>query len=133
MAGTLAAHGRISGGLPGKRTITSGYRNYALGSSNSDHVTGRALDLVGDNLGAYQRGIKSGGGYAEFHGMGDSRHLHAVPAIGDTSTSQGGMGTSNTSNYTINVTGGPNANAQEVASLVMNEIQNLQRTNRERS
>lgn len=133
MAGTLAAHDRISGGLAGKRTITSGYRNYALGSSNSDHVTGRALDLVGDNLGAYQRGIKSGGGYAEFHGMGDSRHLHAVPAIGDTSTSQGGMGTSNTNNYTINVTGGANANAQEVASLVMNEIQNLERTNRERS
>jgi hypothetical protein len=133
MAGTLAAHNRISGGLAGKRTITSGYRNYALGSSNSDHVTGRALDLVGDNLGAYQRGIKSGGGYAEFHGMGDSRHLHAVPAIGDTSTSQGGMGTSNTNNYTINVTGGANANAQEVASLVMNEIQNLERTNRERS
>jgi len=134
MAGTLAAHDRISGGLAGKRTITSGYRNYALGSSNSDHVTGRALDLVGDNLGAYQQGIKSGGGYAEFHGMGDSRHLHTVPAVGDTSSSQGGMGGgSSTNNYTINVTGGPNANSQEVASMVMNEIQNLNRSNRERS
>ena len=134
LAGTLAAHNRISGGLPGKRTITSGYRNYALGSSNSDHINGRALDIVGDNLGAYQRGIKSGGGFAEFHGGGRSRHLHTVPAIGDTSMSKGGLGTlSNTNNYTINVTGGPNANAQEVASLVMNEIQNLDRSNRERA
>jgi hypothetical protein len=134
LAGTLAAHDRISGGLPGKRTITSGYRNYALGSSNSDHINGRALDIVGDNLGAYQRGIKSGGGFAEFHGGGRSRHLHTVPAIGDTSMSKGGLGTlSNTNNYTINVTGGPNANAQEVASLVMNEIQNLDRSNRERA
>lgn len=134
MAGTLAAHDRISGGLSGKRTITSGYRNYALGSSNSDHVTGRALDLVGDNLGAYQQGIKSGGGYAEFHGMGDSRHLHAVPAMGDTSMSQGGMGsTSSTNNYNISVTGGPNANSREVATLVMNELQNIERSNRERS
>ena len=134
LAGTLAAHDRISGGLPGKRTITSGYRNYALGSSNSDHINGRALDIVGDSLGAYQRGIKSGGGFAEFHGGGRSRHLHTVPAIGDTSMSKGGLGTSsNTNNYTINVTGGPNANAQEVASLVMNEIQNLDRSNRERA
>ena len=134
LAGTLAAHGRISGGLPGKRTITSGYRNYALGSSNSDHVNGRALDIVGDNLGAYQRGIKSGGGFAEFHGGGRSRHLHTVPAIGDTSMSKGGLGpASNTNNYNINVTGGPNANSQEVATLVMNEIKNLDRSNRERS
>ena len=134
LAGTLAAHGRISGGLPGKRTITSGYRNYALGSINSDHVTGKALDIVGSNLGAYQTGIKNAGGFAEFHGMGDSRHLHTVPAAGDTSTSRGGLGGgSNTNNYTINVAGGPNANAQEVASLVMNEIQNLNRSNRERS
>tara|TARA_Y100001949_G_scaffold123023_1_gene104801 strand:+ start:103 stop:2199 length:2097 start_codon:yes stop_codon:yes gene_type:complete len=134
LTGTLAAHGRISGGLPGKRTITSGYRNYALGSSNSDHVNGRALDIVGDNLGAYQRGIKSGGGYAEFHGGGRSRHLHTVPAIGDTSMSKGGLGSaSNTNNYNINVTGGPNANSQEVATLVMNEIKNLDRSNRERS
>ena len=134
LAGTLAAHGRISGGLSGKRTITSGYRNYALGSINSDHVTGKALDIVGDNLGAYQQGIKRGGGFAEFHGSGGGRHLHTVPATGDTSTSRGGLGGgSNTNNYTINVSGGPNANAQEVASLVMNEIQNLNRSNRERS
>ena len=134
LAGTLAAHGRISGGLSGKRTITSGYRNYALGSINSDHVTGKALDIVGDNLGAYQQGIKRGGGFAEFHGSGGGRHLHTVPATGDTSTSRGGLGGgSNTNNYTINVSGGPNANAQEVASLVMGEIQNLNRSNRERS
>jgi hypothetical protein len=57
-----------------------------------------------------------------------------VPATGDTSTSRGGLGGgSNTNNYTINVSGGPNANAQEVASLVMGEIQNLNRSNRERS
>ena len=132
-AGTMTAHNRISGSLAGKRLITSGYRNYALGSSSSDHLTGRALDLTGNNLGAYGDRVRAGGGFAEMHGVSGSRHLHAVPA-GDTTSSRGmsgGMGS--TYNYTINVTGGPDAGAEEIAMLVMTEIQDLERSNRERA
>ena len=133
MAGTLDAHNRISQGLAGKRTITSGQRNWGLGSSTSDHLTGRALDLTGSNLGGYASRVNAGGGFAEMHGIGDTRHLHTVPA-GDTSSSKaGGGGIGGSYNYTINVTGGPNANANEVANLVMAQIQNTARSHRERA
>ena len=133
MAGTMAAHARISQGLAGKRRITSGQRNFALGSSRSDHFTGRALDLVGSNLGGYASRVNAGGGFAEMHGMGDTRHLHAVPAGDSGSPRGGGGGQGGSYNYTINVTGGPNANANEVANLVMAQIQNTERSHRERS
>ena len=133
MASTLAAHSRISQGLAGKRTITSGQRNWGLGSSQSDHLTGRALDLTGSNLGGYASKVNAGGGFAEMHGIGDTRHLHAVP-VGDSGSPRGGGGGIGGSyNYTINVTGGPNANATEVANLVMAQIQNTERSHRERA
>ena len=126
----MAAHARISGGLAGNRRITSGQRNFNLGSSRSDHLTGNALDLVGANLGGYASRVNAGGGFAEMHGVGDTRHLHAVP-MGDSSPKGGGGSGGGNYNYTINVTGGPNAN--EVANLVMAQIQNTERSHRERS
>ena len=123
----------LNGQLPGTRTITSGYRNYALGSIRSDHVMGRALDVVGSNLVGLQSLTQAAGGFAEYHGSGQGRHLHMVPnAPGDTSSPAGGGATS-TYNYTINVEGGPNAHPQEVARLVMQEIERTSRNRRERA
>jgi len=78
---------------------------------------------------------QAAGGFAEFHGSGKGRHLHMVPnaAQGDTSSPAGGGGASSTYNYTINVEGGPNAHPQEVARLVMAEIERTSRNRRERA
>ena len=76
---TQRVHQMVDGGISGKRTVTSMWRNHSLGSSNSDHVTGRALDVTGQNLGAYATKVKEMGGFAEFHGSGAERHLHVVP------------------------------------------------------
>jgi hypothetical protein len=131
LAQTMAKHNQINSMVGGSRTITSGYRNFALGSMNSDHVNGRALDLVGSNLGSYANAMNASGGFAEFHGSGQGRHLHTVPGpIGDTNGPAGSGGTTN--NYTINVAGGPNADAREVAQIVMSEIQRVQQNHKER-
>jgi hypothetical protein len=83
---TLSRHSMMNAGIAGKRSITSSYRNYGLGSINSDHVTGRAYDLVGNQLGMYKTTVERNGGFAEFHGGSQNRHLHVVPGpIGDTS------------------------------------------------
>jgi hypothetical protein len=83
---TLSRHSMMNAGIAGKRTVTSSYRNYGLGSINSDHVTGRAYDLVGNQLGMYKTTVERNGGFAEFHGGSQNRHLHVVPGpIGDTS------------------------------------------------
>jgi len=135
MSQTMNKYSALDGQLPGTRTITSGYRNYALGSIKSDHVMGRALDVVGSNLVGLQGLTQAAGGFAEFHGSGKGRHLHMVPnaAQGDTSSPAGGGGASSTYNYTINVEGGPNAHPQEVARLVMAEIERTSRNRRERA
>ena len=143
MGRTLSNHSAINSGLPGRRTITSGYRDYALGSLKSDHVTGRALDIVGDNLVSYRDRMSAAGGLAEFHGKGDSRHLHVVPPqsgrIGDSMTavsatsssvsSGGGRGSSvsNTNNFYI--TG---INANEIAEAVMTKMAMVNKSNEER-
>jgi hypothetical protein len=83
---TMAKHHSVTSRLAGKRKITSGIRSDNLGSLGSDHVNGGALDVTGQNLGAYQQMIRSSGGFAEFHGGSSNRHLHVVPgedAIGD--------------------------------------------------
>ena len=82
LGNTLSSHNYFNGMLAGKRTITSSWRNYALGSPSSDHVTGRAYDLIGQNLGQYSSLINGAGGFAEFHGAAGSRHLHVVPPSG---------------------------------------------------
>ena len=129
--------------VTGKRQITSGMRNFNLGSINSDHVTGGALDLVGQNLGQYKSTVEANGGFAEFHGVNASRHLHVVPsaaASGDTSTAvsvgssprseSGGAGGS-TNNYSINING-YNKNPQQLAAEVLALIKSNDRSITER-
>jgi len=79
---TLARHSAMDGMISGKRMITSAYRDYNLGSPHSDHVTGRAYDLVGNQLGMYKTVVEKQGGFAEFHGGSTNRHLHVVPGPG---------------------------------------------------
>ena len=76
------AHARLSAGLAGTQTVTSGLRFDNLGSPGSDHARGRALDVTGPGLNAYANRVRAGGGYAAFHGSGPDRHLHAVPGAG---------------------------------------------------
>ena len=140
---TMGRHASMDSALTGKRTVTSSYRNYGLGSMNSDHVTGRAYDLVGQNLGQYQSLVRSTGGFAEFHGVNKARHLHVVPgsgAMGDNgmpvaglprqplvSTSAGGG-----NEYNFYVTGNQNASAKEIADMVMQKVKEIERSNSER-
>lgn len=134
MGKTMTKYSMLNGQMPGQRTITSGYRNYALGSVRSDHVMGRALDVVGSNLAGLANLTNAQGGFAEMHGSGKGRHLHMVPnaAEGDVTGTPGGSG-STTYNYNINVEGGPNADSAEVAELVMAAIQQTSRDSRERA
>jgi len=141
---TMGRHASMDSALTGKRTVTSGYRNYGLGSMNSDHVTGRAYDLVGQNLGQYQSLVKATGGFAEFHGVNNARHLHVVPgsgAMGDrpvpvmsgSTTSSVQMSSSGEGNsYNFYVTGNQNASAKEIAEMVMLKVKEVERSNRER-
>lgn len=140
---TMGRHASMNSALTGKRTVTSGYRNYGLGSMNSDHVTGRAYDLVGQNLGQYQSLVKSTGGFAEFHGVNQARHLHVVPgsgAMGDnrmpvakTLQQPVVMGSGGKGNeYNFYVTGNQNASASEIANMVMQKVKETQRNNSER-
>ena len=142
---TMARHANINSQLGGSRTMTSAFRTTGLGSPSSDHVMGRAYDLTGQQLGAYAGLVRDGGGFAEFHGRGGSRHLHVVPgpgggAIGDTMapisfgaarTSSGGA-SSVSNNYTVNVNGA-NANVQEIASMVVRKIKDMNNNERQRS
>jgi hypothetical protein len=141
LARTLDAHNRLNNGA-GNRFITSSYRNFNLGSSNSDHINGRAYDLVGDNLISYRDAVKRDGGFAEFHGDRSSRHLHVVPRIGDSispaySMTAGALATPGAQSsapnvYNVNVYGA-GSNAEEVANLVMHKIKVSEKMNRERA
>lgn len=98
LATTMARHQAMDAQLAGRRTVTSSYRNWGLGSMNSDHVTGRAYDLVGNQLGMYKTIVERNGGFAEFHGGSINRHLHVVPGpvagVGDTTYPQMTRGSS---------------------------------------
>ena len=133
---TMGRHSSFDKMLPGKRTVTSSLRNFNLGSPSSDHATGNAYDLVGQNLGSYSSLIKAAGGFSEFHGSGGSRHLHVVPPpgpMGDTSMSMlskisGGDGNSASSNNnTFNITVNESGDAQTTAKAVAQEIIKMQR------
>lgn len=136
---TLGRHNYFNSMLTGKRTITSAFRTTNLGSINSDHVTGRAYDLVGQNLGQYASLVNNSGGFAEFHGRGGSRHLHVVPGetpMGDMSMPairpiSTPSASSNVYNYSVNVNGA-NADANEIATRVIDRIQRLEQNRRER-
>ena len=129
---TAGKHSAFDSTVSGSRTITSGVRNSNLGSMLSDHKTGRAYDLTGDNLGQYSAAVKGAGGFAEFHGSAGNRHLHVVPPQGDTSSpaNVGGMG-GNTNNYTIHVSSA-SSDPDAVAEAVMARIKRSERTSRER-
>ena len=119
---TLGAHSRFNSKLTGKRTITSSLRFNNLGSPSSDHATGNAYDLTGQNLGQYAKMVNNSGGFAEFHGVNANRHLHVVPRSGDTSTSRAGSGDGSTGgapNVTLNVYAGPNMSVDELVSKTM--------------
>jgi hypothetical protein len=141
---TMSRHNYFDSQMTGKRTVTSSYRNYGLGSINSDHVTGNAYDLTGQNLGQYQTMINGAGGFAEFHGVAANRHLHVVPPpspVGDSGTSRagsvstvsrGGDSSSSGGAVTINVYGSEGQNERAIARIVMDEIAKAQRNSRER-
>jgi hypothetical protein len=135
---TMSRHQAMDSQLTGKRTITSAFRTWGLGSINSDHVTGRAYDLVGQNLGNYAKLVHANGGFAEFHGAAANRHLHVVPGsgIGDDSAPQSRVmsnsGTGGINNYyTFEINGG-NQSPEAIAQMVMMKIKETERVQRER-
>jgi hypothetical protein len=136
---TMSRHGFFDSQLAGSRTVTSAWRDTNLGSINSDHVTGNAYDLTGQNLGAYGTMVNQMGGFAEFHGAGGGRHLHVVPGqtpVGDSMSPVASSGVavmsggSNSYSITINTQPGQDANA--IAQEVMARIDERDRSNRER-
>jgi hypothetical protein len=133
---TLAAHSSFDAMTPGKRLVTSGIRNTNVGSLNSDHTTGRAFDLTGDNLVSYSQNVKEAGGFAEFHGgPGEQRHLHVVPPVGDSSSpvsGGGGAGGSTSNYYTIEVNASSGMDEEALANKVLDKIKRAERTSSER-
>lgn len=131
---TMSSHNRFDAMVPGKRMVTSGLRNTNLGSMGSDHATGAAYDIVGDNLVSYANNVKTAGGFSEFHGDTASRHLHVVPPVGDTTSSRsvGYDSGSSTNNYSFQIHG-DGADPQEIADAVMDRIARADRNRRERS
>jgi hypothetical protein len=135
---TMGRHAAMNGQLTGKRTITSSLRNYALGSPSSDHATGSAYDLTGQNLGQYAKLVHANGGFAEFHGSMANRHLHVVPGpgIGDTTSvrpvSSVATGSGGTTNYYSIEINGANASPEAIANMVMAKLKDQERSNRER-
>ena len=138
---TMDRHAALNSQVPGNRSVTSAWRNHSLGSINSDHVTGRAYDLVGQNLGKYQTLVREGGGFAEFHGNFGKRHLHVVPgpgAFGDSSspagkvTSMSSSGPIVNNNYNIEING-TNMSPEAIADAVIARIDKRNRSYAERS
>jgi len=74
------AAGIAEGSTPGSRRVTSHVRTWGLASDSSGHhpSRGNAVDVVGPFLASYRQAVRDAGGYAEFHGEGPSRHVHAV-------------------------------------------------------
>lgn len=136
-----ARHMSISSRIAGNQSISSMWRDTNLGSSNSDHLTGNAYDLVGQNLGAYQRAVTATGGFAEFHGVGANRHLHVVPgdgpaAMGDTVTPFAKpvkrRKSSGSATYNVTVNAGSNASPEAIAQAVLRSIRRAERSAAER-
>ena len=139
----FAAHGTFSATLgmhhalgAGGIRIASGQRNHHLGSPNSAHRRGNALDLVGSGLPSYAQRLVSAGGYAAFHGSGESRHLHAEYPIGDNASprisagSSGHAGDTVTNNYTFNLTGS-NLSAGDLEGAMHRFVNKRERDRRE--
>jgi hypothetical protein len=137
---TMQSHAALNGRFGGRRSVTSGVRDFALGSLNSDHTTGAAFDLTGDNLLAYGKAVRDSGGFAEMHGGTSDRHLHVVPGVGDTYAPQP-VAARQAANFsaapagpiTLNVYGAEGQSVQALADEVMNRLERKQRSNSERS
>lgn len=135
---TMARHGFFDSQLAGSRTVTSAWRSSGLGSINSDHVTGNAYDLTGQNLGAYGTMVNRMGGFAEFHGAGGGRHLHVVPGqtpVGDTMSpaiQSSSVAVGGATSYSITINAQPGQDANAIAQEVMARIEERDRSRRER-
>ncbi len=139
LARTMGRHSYFDGMVSGKRNVTSSWRNYGLGSPSSDHVTGNAYDLTGQNLGMYANLINASGGFAQFHGSAGSRHLHVVPPpspMGDTSSARMGVAAPASSTYegdSFNITVVESKDAKATAQEVVRQIAEIQKNWRRRS
>lgn len=141
LARTMGRHNYFNGLVSGKRNVTSSWRNYGLGSPSSDHVTGNAYDLTGQNLGMYASLINNSGGFAEFHGSAGTRHLHVVPPpspMGDTSSARMGSASASPTSSTyegdsFNITVVESKDAKATAQEVVRQIAEIQKTWRRRS
>jgi TP901 family phage tail tape measure protein len=102
LARTLGGHAQAAAGLSGLRISNALVGGGGLGFGSGDHQAGRALDVVGPNLGEYIRRVRADGGFAEIHGSGPGRHAHSVPA-GDTTTSRRRGAAAGSGTTTINV------------------------------
>lgn len=139
LASTMTRHGMYDSMLAGNRTVTSSLRNNNLGSLNSDHKTGNAYDLTGQNLVGYSAMVNRTGGFAEFHGAGDNRHLHVVPGapMGDAVSpapmpvvaASGGGSTA----YNIQIYAGSGQDPNAIANAVMAKIDAKNRDTKERA
>lgn len=123
---TMAAHNRHMATVSGV-SILSGVRGHNLGSTGSDHASGRALDLVGRGTNNYARAVKAAGGYAAFHGSGSSRHLHAVPNTRRTKAIAAGAGGGGTrvseSHYNTPITfTGPVSEGADIEGITMRAV-----------
>lgn len=86
-AGTLAAHAGVAAALGGGYRVTNVFTGGGgVGFGSGDHQAGRAVDVTGTNLAAYAAEARRRGGYAAIHGEGAGKHVHHVPAAGDTAT-----------------------------------------------
>jgi hypothetical protein len=130
---TMSSHGKFDGMFGGKRTVTSGVRGDNLGSLGSDHVSGAAFDMTGDNLVGYANAVNGSGGFAEMHGEGEERHLHVVPPVGDTASSHDGGTSGGASGDTFHIAiNGSHHDPHMIVGMVMSRIQSEQRSARER-
>jgi hypothetical protein len=140
LASTMGKHGMFNSMLSGKRTITSSWRDWGLGSLNSDHVTGSAYDLQGQNLVGYSALVNRMGGFAEFHGSGAERHLHVVPgavplgdAMAPVASPVVAVGASGGNTYSIQIYPQPGQDANAIANAVVARIDQRDRDRKERS
>lgn len=82
---TLAAHHSIASALGGGFRITNLLTGGGgKGRGSGDHQSGRAVDVQGPRMGDYIQAVRAQGGFAEMHGSGRGRHVHAV--MGDTAS-----------------------------------------------
>lgn len=136
---TMVSHSMLNRRFGGKRAVTSGIRDWGIGSLNSDHTTGAAFDLTGDNLLSYGKAVRDTGGFAEIHGGPSERHLHVVPNVGDSysprpmASQQAAAAGSTGGPITVNVYGAEGQSVQALANEVVARLDRRERSMRERS